>query len=691
MPQAVAATFAFLASGTALATIANIGISIGVNFALAKINQPKGPKPRDLQTQIRSGAAERMAHFGRVRVSGSLMFSDYHYFPDDITVFGITIPRGTNRAYVLLAISTGEVSGVDQWFLDGKKVSVNAQGWVQTSPWRNRVRLRLRTGGGAEINGGDWADLRAAFPERWTADHRLRGVATILGEFNSVDAEDVADVYPGGRPPEISAVIRGMPCIEPATGNYSFTTNPVRHLLHFLSTAGVGKIPLAEFDLSIWDQARVDCIDNLPTLTGPTRPRYDGGGSFSLNEAAKDVARRILDSVAGDIYITPEGLIGIRVGKYRAPAFTIDDSKIVSMDFGLGRKEMNRVTTLVPEYVEPELFYTETTADPWENARAIARFGEPKPRELSVLWCQHHGQARAVAKIEAARQNPLLTASVKLRFWGLLLMGEERVMMNRPERFINNVPMRIRTMTIDLEGSDGIVSAELESEEVASFAWQGFEEGQRPRTPDRSVNGRPVIDAPLITDITINRNGGVLFLSGTVPDEPGRSFGVQYRKSTGGPWVRAAFNQDNGYWRTPDLEDGQNYDIRARRFRSGLSAFTWERGNDDQTSFSNWTTITNIAVIRDNNAPGNPQIVSVEVVGSQLQFSFRPDLGANYNNTQLWRGTGTFADATSIRTYYDQSSVVSGTVTVTSGSQNYWLRSGNGSGVNSAPVFLGNY
>lgn len=691
MPQAVAATFAFLASGTALATIANIAISIGVNFALAKINQPKGPKPRDLQTQIRSGSAERMAHFGRVRVSGALMFADYKYFSDGLTAFGIEIPKGTNKAYVLLAISTGEISGIDEWFLDGKRVTVNSEGWVQTAPWRNIVRLRYRSGGGAEINGGAWNELRASFPDRWTANHRLRGVATILGEFDAVDPEDVADVYPGGRPPEISATVRGMPCYEPATGNYSFTTNPVRHLLHYLSTVGTGKIPIEEFDLSIWDQARVDCIDNLPTLTGGTRPRYDGGGSFSLNEPAKDVARRILDSIAGEIYTTPDGLIGIRVGKYRAPAFTIDDSKIVGMDFGLGRKEMNRVTTLVPEYVEPSLFYTETTADPWENARAIARFGEPKPRELSVLWCQHHGQARAVAKIEAARQNPLLTASVKLRFWGLLLMGEERVFMNRPDRFINNVPMRIRSMTINLEGTEGVVSAELESEDASSFSWQGFEEGQKPSAPERAVNGRPALTPPLITDVTINRNGGVLFLSGNVELEAGRGFGVQYRKSTGGPWVRASFNYDNGYWRTPDLEDGQNYDIRARRFRLGLNSLSWERGSDDLTSFSNWTTLSNIAVVRDNTAPGNPQINSVEVVGNQLQFSFRPDLGANYSNTQLWRGTGTFANATSIRTYYEQSSIVSGAVGLSAEPQNYWLRSGNGSGVTSAPVFLGNY
>ncbi|WP_304619086.1 hypothetical protein [Paracoccus sediminilitoris] len=72
---------------------------------------------------------------------------------------------------------------------------------------------------------------------------------------------------------------------------------------------------------------------------------------------------------------------------------------------------VDRITTLVPDYIEPSLDYTATTADPWEDARAIARFGEPRPRELPLPWVQHHGQARALAKIAAARENSRITAS----------------------------------------------------------------------------------------------------------------------------------------------------------------------------------------------------------------------------------------------------------------------------------------
>ena len=47
----------------------------------------------------------------------------------------MTTPRGKRRAYVLLAIATGGISGVERWYLDGKPVAVDGDGYVTTPPW----------------------------------------------------------------------------------------------------------------------------------------------------------------------------------------------------------------------------------------------------------------------------------------------------------------------------------------------------------------------------------------------------------------------------------------------------------------------------------------------------------------------------------------------------------------------------
>ena len=77
--------------------------------------------------------------------------------------------------------------------------------------------------------------------------------------------------------------------------------------------------------------------------------------------------------------------------------------------------------------------------------------------------------------------------------------------------------------------------------------------------------------------------------------------------------------------------------------------------------------------------------------GNRLEITFRPDLGANYKQTGIWRGTGSFAGASFIRWCYDLASSVEASVALGDTPQRYWLRSGNGSGVSSAPVDIGTY
>ena len=693
MPQAIPIILAVAKTAVGKLLI-GAAINIGIGALQAKLNQPKGPKPRDLQTQIRSATADRVQYFGRVRVSGVLLFADFFRGDPTVDFSNFFSPRyqSGNIACVLLGISTGGITGVDAWYLDGKPVVVDAEGWVQTSPWRDRVRLRARTGLGAEVSGGAWPELRAMFPLRWTAAHRLDGVATILGEFKAVNPEDVNDVYPGGRPPEISAIVRGVPCYEPATGNASFTVNPIRHLLHYLSDAGSGKIPLAEFDLSSWLTAIGDCNDPLPTVGG-TRPRYEGGGTYGLNEPIKDVATRILEGTGGTLYLTDEGLIGVRVAKWRPPVAVINDAKIVSLDCGPGKSKLDRITTLVPEYVEPSLDYTETTADPWEDALAIARFGEPNPRELSLLTVQHHGQARALTKIAAARENPRVTASAALRFWGLRLLGEERTFLHRPDRGLVNLPMRIAAMSIDLNAGDGVVKVELESDEAPAYAWTAAQEGSRATAPTLPDRGRPPIPGPVIENVAVATDGGrpPAFISGVVSPLNSYLTQAQFRPS-GGAWTQLQINQDTGYFRTPELADGQAYEIRARRIRSGLASLTLTLNDNvsDITKVGPWTAVTGIVVVANDTAPAQPELITAVRSGDTISITFRPDLGANYTQTGVWRGP-TFATATFHRWVRDQASTVTTTITVSGSAQPVWLRSGNGSGVTSAPLNIGSF
>ncbi|MDO5658282.1 MAG: hypothetical protein Q4G36_08170 [Paracoccus sp. (in: a-proteobacteria)] len=667
------------------AALVQMGLSLALNFAASKLLTPKGPKPRDLQTTIRSGNAERFQHFGRVRVGGTLLYADWAQVGN------------RRRAFVLLAVSTGGITGVETWYLNGKPVEVDAGGWVQTDPWKNRIRLRLRKGRDDEYSGGDWAELRDAFPTRWTEDHRLDGVATILAEFDHVDPEQVMDVYPGGSPPEVTAVIRGAPVRDHHNDVWFYSENIPRQLRQYLLDNG---LTLADLDGPVWSQAMADADELVPTQDG-TRPRYHGGGSYGLAEPVKDVAGRMLAACAGHLYQTPEGLIGLRVGKYRPPELVIDARKIVSSDMGAGRDALDRVTTLVPQYVEPDLDYSETTADPWEDARAIARYGEPKPRELSLPWAQHHGQARALAKIHAAEVNPRITASQSLRFWGLRLIGQESVYLNRPELGLHMAPMRITGLSLDLDGSDGVVRVELESIDPAAFDWTAEEEGKKPAAPPRIGYTPEPILAPVLLDVRVaqDRVGlmgyqySPVYITGKVAPLPGLVTVAQYR-TPGNEWFAvASVDQETGVFRTPALTDGEVYDLRARRVRAGLSAILSGGFGDmsrDTTRYGPWTEVGGILVIANPSPPAAPALVLAEVEEGELLVIFRPALGANYARTGLYRGD-TYAGAELIHWAGSPDSTVTIRVPLTATPTNYWLRSENGSGAQSAPTTVGSF
>ncbi|MGB0440216.1 MAG: hypothetical protein ACPGFC_08970 [Paracoccaceae bacterium] len=66
-----------MTSATVAATLTNIAISVAINFALARLNRPRAPRPQDQQSEIRQSDADRMRHYGRVRASGVVHFWDW--------------------------------------------------------------------------------------------------------------------------------------------------------------------------------------------------------------------------------------------------------------------------------------------------------------------------------------------------------------------------------------------------------------------------------------------------------------------------------------------------------------------------------------------------------------------------------------------------------------------------------------
>lgn len=688
MPQVGAWLAATWAAGGTGAALLQTAASIAVSFAIAKINAPKGPRPQELQNEVKSSNSKRIRHLGRVRTSGTVVFWDWAHTSNLPGFLGIDL--NTRRLYKLLAVSTGGFEDVVQWYLDGAPVEVDAEGYVTTAPWdRGNVRLQFRKGiAGDQWDGGDWLELRGAFPDAWTEDHRLRGIGTFLATFDAVEGEDIGQVYSGGEP-EVSALIDGSRAFWAVDGSAASTRSPAVQLSDLLANPVYGPLTPADLDLATFQTARDDSAAPVPTAGG-TRNRYRSGISYALADPLRDTAAKLLDAMGGRAWITTEGKLAIEAGVWRPPTVTIEERHIVEMEYGAGTEKISRVTTLVPTYIAPQINWQETTADPVDDLDAIARWGEGEPKGIDLLAVGHHGQAAHLCKQKLAAMNPRRRMSITLRAFGLRLIGERKVAVNIPRLGLNATPFWIEALSFD--GTN--TSVELIEADPAASSWTAGEEGNPPAEPAPIDRGSSDLGTSITAVSVISDDGPpYIRIEGEITGQPGYRLVAQYRRSSGGgSWSDMSSEAPTAgryAFRTPPLADLADYDVRTFFGRYENSS-----GGRELRIESVPVVVTGIQVVANSSPPADPVIVTASgAVGGTLSVTFQPDLGANYRRTGLYRAEadGTFASATFVKWSYDTAAEVTMTAPIPGTGARFFLQSENPSQVKSDPVVVGNY
>ncbi|MTH58995.1 hypothetical protein [Paracoccus litorisediminis] len=668
------------ASATAIGIvggIVNTLIGAAINLAVAKANQPKGPRPSEITTEVRGSSSKRIRHLGRVRASGTVAFAEWARVTDS--------GGFQRRFYKLLLVADGGMSNVIQWYLDGQPVSVDSSGYVTTEPWsKGNIRLRWRSGiqASGQWDGGQYADMISAFPGYWTTDHKCRGIGTICATFDAVEGEDISEVYSGGEP-EVSALIDGAEALW-VSDDYANTRNPARQLYDVLCNPIYGALSQDDMNDGSFGTARTNCLDAVPT-DGGTRERYQSGISFALSDPMKDTAQKLLDAMGGRAWIDLDGRLSVEAGVWTAPTVTIEERHIHEMEYGAGTERISRVTNLIPSYVAPQVRWQETTADEWEDADAIALWGEGEPKSLDLLAVQHHGQARHLCKQQIAQMNPRRKMTLTLGAFGLRLLGERRVAIHIPRIGLSNVPFWINSWSFDGQN----VTVNVTEADPSSYNWTAGEEGDPPADAEDYDRDNPTFSTTIDSLVVVTDDGPpYIRVAGTYAAEWGYVGMMQYRRTGASEWtdgIRETSGANAYRFRSNPLEDGGTYQVRTYVAPGGQ---TWKQASTP-------VVVSDIDVVANSTAPDAPVVVSESgAAGGTLTVTFVPDLGVNYSNTRLYRSAagGVFADAVQDgNANYATSSDVTMTRAIPGGGAKYWLRSFNSSGVASATTLVGNY
>lgn len=174
---------------------------------------------RDRLHTLRSSVETRKIVYGEVMLSGPLIERS---------------SSGTNNEYLhlVIALCEGPVHAISDIYLNDEKVGdLDASGNVTTGRFTDYLRIKKYLG--AEDQAAD-TDLIAENP-RWTANHRLRGVAYLYVRLRYSN-----DVFPDGVP-NIKALVKGKLIYDPRTASTQWTNNPTLCVRDYLKASyGLG-------------------------------------------------------------------------------------------------------------------------------------------------------------------------------------------------------------------------------------------------------------------------------------------------------------------------------------------------------------------------------------------------------------------------------------------------------------------
>lgn len=376
---------------TSLQVLAAVGLAVASSVFAPK---PGAINPGDFKSTFETGDSSEIRAVGRVRVGG-------------LKAFGNTA-NGTDR-YRLICHVRGPVTAVEEHYFGGREVTVESDGAVSSPPWAKPggswAFVKSKIGDGTETA---WSDLVTAFPELWTSDHRVRGIAQSLIKYVSpgITSDKFMKLYQEGVP-DYERVQRSEPVYDPRTAQdasdqstWEYSDNGPLCAAHILRS--YPSLAVADFDyVGIGDEAdRAAAI--VATKTG-TEPRSRCWGMWASETPRGDVMDQVLKSIGAEIVASDDNSFVVRlIDDVREPEITFTDKHLVDLQWRSGPESVERPNICRVKYYSPERNYDMTEIDltgiDWaRNQDEIDRVGE-QIMDIDLPFCPSASQAQRIAR-----------------------------------------------------------------------------------------------------------------------------------------------------------------------------------------------------------------------------------------------------------------------------------------------------
>lgn len=490
-------TIAGVSLATVVGTAAIIGVSIGLQYALAP-SRPGLPTPESGSQAVKQSVPPRVRGYGRNRLAGYYMCFE-------------AVGSSPASSFDVMAFHSGRIGKVAGFFLHDDSVRTDtdiSEGGVglvlgDYSDGRyssNHIALETRLGASSQTA----SSILTGDPTMgtiWTSAFKGNGIAwAAMRCFGAQDVPEFTQIYPHQLP--VLSVLADCSVVwdprnpahdrnDESTWQVSF--NPVVQLIDYLTRSdgglGLDYDTVIAPNLAAWIIEANLCDEIVSTAEGAEQ-RYTSSGWFLFDNKPEDVIGGILSTCDGWLAESGDGTLSITVGVYREPAEPpMTEKHIIGFALNYGQADEQLVNHIDITFTDPDQKYVSTQTQPWQDEDSIALTGVIRAQPLDLKWVQSNSQARRLADRAMQRLNPAMTGSFTTSLYGLRYLGKRWVRLQYP--FVSGLQdcvVEIQNAEVDLMAGRIVWEfIRIAPDEIEAYD-PDTDEGAPPVTPPPSIH-----------------------------------------------------------------------------------------------------------------------------------------------------------------------------------------------------------
>ena len=339
-----------------------------------------------------SGAAlDHQVIYGEARVGGARVY-------DSAT--------GDTNQYLhrVLAFAGHEVDSYQEIYLNDEVVTVDPITFLVTAPeqYAGKVRIKQYLGTTAQAADPDLISDTASLTDgKWTADHKLSGIAYLYVRF-----EYDANAFPNGVP-SVSAKIRGKKVFNPVTSTTAWSDNPALCIRDYLTSDYGLNQPAGRIDDTLVSVAVGVC-----NQTTEGESRYTCNGAFRTGAAPSDILTNLLTSMGGLLWYG-QGKWRMKAAAWTTPTVSFDEDDLrSSISLSTRHSRRDNFNSVKGVFAGDETDWQPTDyPEVTDPAFLIADNNVPNVLDFPLPFTSSDKTAQRVARIALNRNREQLTFS----------------------------------------------------------------------------------------------------------------------------------------------------------------------------------------------------------------------------------------------------------------------------------------